>query len=126
MTCKFVPTLEDIASRRVALLLYKDPDISQLSECEPFEDPTTEWNDLVSEKVSKLFLPAPLQSRLLVTASNDCLWIARFCALHHKYSEICGDNCQCLKRILLNSYLQPSGGLFDKQKFIDDLTRDNE
>ncbi|GBL91383.1 hypothetical protein AVEN_136902-1 [Araneus ventricosus] len=124
MNSQFVPALEDIASRRVALFLYNDPEISRLSECKPFEEPTTEWNDLVNEKVSKLFLPAPIQRRLLVTASSDCLWIARYNALHHKYSSICGDQCQCLERILLNCYLQPSDGLFNMLKFFDDLTRD--
>ncbi|GBM00306.1 hypothetical protein AVEN_32648-1 [Araneus ventricosus] len=124
MNSTFVPTLEDIAVKTVALLFYNDPKISQLSECEPFDDPTTEWNDLIYEKVSKLFLPALLQKRLLATSISDCLWIARYYALHQKYPSICCNQCRCLERILLHSYLRPSNGLFDKHKFFDDLVRD--
>ncbi|GBN42034.1 hypothetical protein AVEN_195456-1, partial [Araneus ventricosus] len=124
MNSTFVPTLQDITVKRIALLFYKDPKISRMTECEPFEDPTTEWNDLVNEKVSKLLLPAPLQRRLLAAASSDCLWLARCYALHHKYPLICGDHCQCLERILVNSYLQTSDGLFDEEKFFEDLSQD--
>ncbi|GBO01554.1 hypothetical protein AVEN_217005-1 [Araneus ventricosus] len=124
MNCAFVPTLEDIAIRRVAQLLYNDPELSRFSECEPYGQPTTEWKELVNEKVSKLFLTAPLQRRLFVTVRSHSFWIRQFYALHHKFSYIGARRCQCLKRVLQNSYLWPSDGSSDKAKIVDSLVRD--
>ncbi|GBN03203.1 hypothetical protein AVEN_36778-1 [Araneus ventricosus] len=98
MNCRTIPTLKDIGLTKVALLLYNDQEIKQLSECAQHD--SQEWNQILNDKVSKLFLPTEVSDELSAIIKRVYLLLTKFYALHQHFSIFLCDQCECLKGIL--------------------------
>ncbi|CAL1292536.1 unnamed protein product, partial [Larinioides sclopetarius] len=118
-----VPTLVETAVMKVAVCLHNDREISQWSTFPSDEVATAEWRHLMNSKVSKLFLPANLQKRTFEEASRVCLLILRVRAVYRE-SVFTVRSCQSLDEILKSAFVRTPGHLFDEQKTIEGLVRD--
>ncbi|GBM99241.1 hypothetical protein AVEN_63968-1 [Araneus ventricosus] len=127
MDCRPVPALRDTAITKVALLLYGPQEIKQLLECSQPENHSAEWNQIVNDKVSKLFLPTVIHNELITITKRVYLVLTKFYALHQNFSTALCGQCQCLEGILRRCFLVvywTSNRFFSEQKFVEDLIRD--
>ncbi|GBM76825.1 hypothetical protein AVEN_228291-1 [Araneus ventricosus] len=83
----------------------------------------TKWDELVNDKVSKLFLPSQIQNELAILSCRVCLLLAKFNALHDKLTELC-QGCQCLKGILQSCPFWLSHKLYSDEKIVEKLIQD--
>ncbi|GBO03981.1 hypothetical protein AVEN_96116-1 [Araneus ventricosus] len=118
-----IPRLTDAAIMKVAVLLYDELEIKNLSIFVSYDAPTTEWSKLINDKVSKLSLPAPIQNELATITSKVWLLLAKFNAIHRKFASVC-QRCQCWQGISQSCPFWISDRLFSEKRIVEGLIRD--
>ncbi|GBM04540.1 hypothetical protein AVEN_197936-1 [Araneus ventricosus] len=127
-----VPNLESLATLKVAVLLYNNPEVRELAKLVIFEDfdirILQEWKQLMHSKMSKILIPTRLQEIIANVASQVCLQIwdknIQFHAMHWKISLVFGRHCQCLKGLLPSIYRWTPNGSIDFRKTVQALVQD--